>query len=65
MHDVNGDFGGSTNLNIPESPVEEIANFLQIDGMAGALVVGSLQSTSTVSRVVALAFSGLGLKTSG
>jgi hypothetical protein len=36
MDGVNGDFRGSTNLNVPEPPDEKMANFLQIDGMPGA-----------------------------
>ena len=62
MDGVNGDFRGSTNLNIPESPVEKTANLLQAGGMPGALAVGPLQSKRTASRVFALAFSEFGPK---
>lgn len=40
MYDVKENFGGTTNLNNPKLPLAEIATFLQLSGMADALVVG-------------------------
>ena len=40
MVDVKGDFEGSTNLNIPELSLAKIATFIQLNGMADALVAG-------------------------
>jgi hypothetical protein len=40
MDDVKENFGGPANFNIPELCLAEIAIFLQINGMADALVVG-------------------------